>query len=163
MGPDAALKYIPSVYKLCNVDFLPLYSIDSTNMEPRHWLGMAKAIKDNYESYDGFVILHGTDTMSYTGAALSYLIQNSAKPVVITGSQRPVSMEITDAKHNIYDSFLYACDDESHNISIVFDGHVIAGFFIRSAIIPGIPLLKYSRQILRCNPQTRITHTQYLR
>ena len=87
-------------------------SIDSTNMEPRHWLGMAKAIKDNYESYDGFVILHGTDTMSYTGAALSYLIQNSAKPVVITGSQRPVSMEITDAKHNIYDSFLYACDDQ---------------------------------------------------
>lgn len=79
MGPDAALKYIPSVYKLCNVDFLPLYSIDSTNMEPRHWLGMAKAIKDNYESYDGFVILHGTDTMSYTGAALSYLIQNSSK------------------------------------------------------------------------------------
>ena len=113
--------------ELCDVDFLPLYSIDSTNMEPRHWLGMAKAIKDNYESYDGFVILHGTDTMSYTGAALSYLIQNSAKPVVITGSQRPVSMEITDAKHNIYDSFLYACDDESHNISIVFDGHVIAG------------------------------------
>ena len=75
MGPDAALKYIPSVYKLCDVDFLPLYSIDSTNMDPRH-----------YESYDGFVILHGTDTMSYTGAALSYLIQNSAKPVVITGS-----------------------------------------------------------------------------
>mgnify|MGYP004666945981 FL=1 len=127
IGPDAALKYIPSVYRLCDVDFLPLYSIDSTNMEPHHWLGMAKAVQNNYGSYDGFVILHGTDTMSYTGAALSYLIQNSAKPIVITGSQRPVSMEITDAKHNIYDSFLYACDDNSHDVSIVFDGHVIAG------------------------------------
>lgn len=127
MGPAAALRLIPSVYNLCNVDFLPLYSIDSTNMQPHHWIGMAKAVQENYDSYDGFVILHGTDTMSYTGAALSYLIQDSAKPIVITGSQRPVSMEITDAKHNIYDSFLYACDDESHGISIVFDGHVIAG------------------------------------
>ena len=69
MGPDAALKYIPSVYKLCDVDFLPLYSIDSTNMEPRHWLGMAKAIKDNYESYDGFVILNSKQrkARSYNG------------------------------------------------------------------------------------------------
>ncbi len=127
LGPLAALKYIPSVYNLCEVDFLPLYSIDSTNMEPRHWTGMADAIKTSYGDYDGFVILHGTDTMAYTGAALSYLVQNSAKPVVITGSQRPVGMEITDAKHNIYDSFLYACDDGSHDVNIVFDGHVIAG------------------------------------
>lgn len=127
IGPDAALKYIPSVHNLCNVEFLSLYNIDSTNMEPRHWLGIADAVHVNYNKYDGFVILHGTDTMSYTAAALSYLIQQSSKPIVITGSQRPVSMEITDAKHNIYDSFIYACDDDSHGINIVFDGHVIAG------------------------------------
>lgn len=131
IGPDAALKYIPSVHNLCNVEFLSLYNIDSTNMEPRHWLGIADAVHVNYNKYDGFVILHGTDTMSYTGAALSYLIQQSSKPIVITGSQRPVSMEITDAKHNIYDSFIYACDDDSHGINIVFDGHVIAGTRVR--------------------------------
>ena len=112
ISPEGALKHVPSVYELCNVDYYPLYSIDSTNMRPEHWIGIAQTIKDNYSGYDGFVVMHGTDTMSYTSAALSYLIQNSSKPIVLTGSQRPVDMEVTDAKHNIYDSFLYACDED---------------------------------------------------
>lgn len=121
------LKFVPSVNELCEVDTVQLFNIDSTNMMPAHWVKIAGAVEENYDRYDGFVILHGTDTMSYTAAALSYLIQNNAKPLVLTGSQRPIDKEITDAKRNLYDSFLYAADSESHGINIIFDGHVICG------------------------------------
>ena len=80
-----------------------------------------------YDAYDGFVIAHGTDTMAYTAAALSYMIQNSTKPIVITGAQKPIDLEITDAKSNLIDSFLYAADAKSQGVQIVFDGKVIAG------------------------------------
>ena len=77
--------------------------------------------------YDGFVITHGTDTMAYTAAALSYLIQYSQKPIVITGSQKSICLKNTDARLNLYNSFLYAADDGSHGVSLVFDGKVILG------------------------------------
>ena len=78
------LENVPSIYNMCEVDVLTLFSIDSTNVYYKHWLKIASTIKENYEKYDGFVICHGTDTMSYTASALSYLIQNSKKPIVIT-------------------------------------------------------------------------------
>ena len=106
LGSQEILQFVPSVYELCAVDTLQLFNIDSTNMMPRHWVKIAAAIEENYDSYDGFIVLHGTDTMSYTAAALSYLIQNSPKPVILTGSQRPIDKEVTDAKRNLYDSFL---------------------------------------------------------
>ncbi|MDL2310986.1 asparaginase, partial [Peptostreptococcaceae bacterium OttesenSCG-928-C18] len=84
-------------------------------------------IEENYDLYDGFVITHGTDTLAYTAAALSYLIQNSRKPIVITGAQKSISNEITDAKLNLVDSITYACCDKSSNVVIVFNGKVIAG------------------------------------
>jgi L-asparaginase len=121
------LTFVPSIRELCEVETLQLFNIDSTNMEPSHWMKIAQAVRSHYDSFDGFVILHGTDTMSYTAAALSYLIQNSPKPIVLTGAQRPIDREITDAKLNLSDSFLYACDDCACGVQIVFDGHVIAG------------------------------------
>ena len=80
------------------MDTIQLLNLDSSNMEPRHWIMMEECIKEHYEDYDGFVIAHGTDTMAYTAAGLSYMIQNSKKPIVITGSQKPINMDITDAK-----------------------------------------------------------------
>lgn len=121
------LTYVPSVFDLCAIDTLQLFNIDSTNMQPGHWVKIADAIYENYEKYDGFVILHGTDTMAYTAAALSYLIQEPGKPIVLTGAQRPIDKEVTDAKLNLYDSFLYAADEASSGVNIVFDGHVICG------------------------------------
>ena len=121
------LSYIPAVEKVCEVEALQVMNIDSTNMTPCHWKKIVKAIEDNYESYDGFVVCHGTDTLAYTAAALSYMIQNSAKPIVVTGSQKPISRDVTDAKTNLLDSFIYASDDASQNVSIVFDGKVICG------------------------------------
>lgn len=124
---EEILKYVPMVKSMCQIDSIQLFNIDSTNILPEHWETIVRTIREKYEQYDGFVILHGTDTMAYTSAALSYMIQNSWKPVVLTGAQRPIDKEITDAKMNLYDSILYACDDESHDVVIVFQGQVIAG------------------------------------
>lgn len=127
ISPDELLGYVPDAKKFCRADTLPLLNIDSTNMQPRHWQMIAKAIEDHYDSYDGFVVCHGTDTMAYTAAALSYMIQNSAKPVVVTGAQKPIDLEITDAKTNLMDSLRFASCDKAYGVSIVFDGKVIAG------------------------------------
>ena len=75
--------------------------IDSSNVEPANWLALAEFIRDNYTRYDGFVVLHGTDTMSYTASALSFLLENLAKPVVFTGSQIPIGVLRTDGRENL--------------------------------------------------------------
>ncbi len=124
---EELLSFVPAVRDLCDVDTLCVCNLDSTNVTPAHWALMACAVADNYEAYDGFVICHGTDTLAYTAAALSYMIQNSKKPIVITGAQKPINMDVTDAITNLYDSFRFACDDGSHNVHIVFDGKVIVG------------------------------------
>ena len=80
LTPAQLLRYVPAVEKLCRVDFLSLFSIDSTNITPAHWLSVAAALRENYDRYDGFVISHGTDTMAYTAAALSYLVQGRKSP-----------------------------------------------------------------------------------
>lgn len=78
--------------------------IDSSDMEPRYWTKMAHIIADHYENYDGFVLLHGTDTMAYTASALSFMLENLGKPVVITGSQLPIGQLRTDGKENLLTS-----------------------------------------------------------
>ncbi len=75
--------------------------IDSSNVSPANWLALAALIRDNYARYDGFVVLHGTDTMSYTASALSFLFENLAKPVVFTGSQIPIGVLRTDGRENL--------------------------------------------------------------
>ena len=124
---DALVKFVPEIFQLCDVDAVQIYNIDSTNVTPKHWVELAKTIKDNYEKYDGFVVCHGTDTMSYTSAMLSYLIQHSPKPIVLTGSQQPIDKEDTDGRINLRDSFLYATSDTASDVVIVFQGKVIAG------------------------------------
>ena len=118
---------VPQIAGLCELDIVQPMNIDSTNMRPCDWLTIRNVIMDAYDDHDGFVILHGTDTMSYTAAALSYLIQNSRKPIVLTGSQQPMGNPFTDAKLNLYQSLLYAIDGRSHDVSIVFGGKAIAG------------------------------------
>lgn len=124
---DELLGYVPDAVQFCHADAVQILNIDSTNMQPEHWLLIASTIEKHYSQYDGFVICHGTDTMAYTAAALSYLIQNSAKPIVITGSQKPIDLEITDAKTNLLDSLRFASCDQAYGVTIVFDGKVIAG------------------------------------
>lgn len=120
-------RSVPEIEGLCELDIVQPMNIDSTNMRPADWLRIAEVIRENYDAHDGFVILHGTDTMSYTAAALSYLIQDSPKPIVLTGSQQPMGNPFTDAKINLYQSLVYAVSDRSRDVSIVFGGHAIAG------------------------------------
>lgn len=127
LSSEDVLSYIPQVEDVCEVDAIQICNIDSTNVTPKHWKLMVRTIEENYKDYGGFVICHGTDTLAYTAAALSYMIQYSSKPIVITGAQKPINMDVTDAKTNLLDSFIYAADDESQDVNIVFDGKVIVG------------------------------------
>jgi len=127
MDIPGILCYVPDILDKYEVGTLPLMNIDSSNMGPQHWLLIAKAIERNYNSYDGFIILHGTDTMAYTAAALSYLCRNLGKPVVLTGAQMPISESTSDGKKNLINSFTYAGFEKAFGVVIVFDGKVIAG------------------------------------
>lgn len=124
---EQILEQAPNISSLCNVSAIQLMNIDSTNMSPYNWLEIVKCIKENYNKYDGFVIAHGTDTLAYTASALSYLIQNPKKPIVLTGSQKSIYLQETDARRNLYDSFLFACDDHAHGVNVVFNSKIITG------------------------------------
>ena len=127
LGSEELMRLVPELKEVCRCDAVQLINLDSTNISPQHWVEMARCVRDHYEDYDGFVITHGTDTMAYTAAALSYLIQNNRKPVVITGAQKSISMRDTDARENLLDAFLYAVDDDACGVHVVFDHMVILG------------------------------------
>ncbi len=119
--------FVPEIAEIALVDVVQAMNIDSSNMRPASWQTIGDALLERYEDYDGFVVLHGTDTMAYTAAALSYLIQDSPRPIVLTGSQQPMGNPFTDARLNLYQSVLYAADPLSRDVSVVFGGAVIAG------------------------------------
>ena len=117
---------VSALTEICEIDCVELLNVDSTNMQPRHWLQIAQCIRQNYDGYDGFVLTHGTDTMAYTAAALSYLIQACPKPIILTGAQRPIGSDTTDSKENLADAFRCAASDLP-GVSIVFNHQVILG------------------------------------
>jgi L-asparaginase len=107
---DQILEEVPDLnrlgYNFQVVTFTP--PIDSSNMTPAIWVKIANTIEHNYSKYDGFVILHGTDTMAYTASALSYMFENLDKPIVLTGSQLPIGILRTDGKENLITSIQIA-------------------------------------------------------
>ena len=123
---EQLLSQVPAISGICGVDCVQLLNLDSTNITPVHWQMMARSVQTRYEEYDGFVITHGTDTMAYTAAALSYLIQGSPKPIVLTGAQKPIGFDSTDSKVNLMDAFRCAAEDLP-GVSIVFNSRVILG------------------------------------
>ena len=126
LDPSQLLARVPDARGFCQVEAIQPLNLDSTNIAPQHWQLLARIIEDHYHCYDGFVLCHGTDTLAYSAAALSYLIQNTRKPIVLTGAQKPIDQEDTDARQNLLDSLRYACSGDS-GVCIVFGGHVIAG------------------------------------
>jgi len=104
------LDRIPELQLLdCNIDTVTFKKpIDSSNMKPEYWVRIAEIIETNYNKFDGFVVLHGSDTMSYTASALSFMLENLAKPVIFTGSQLPIGDLRTDAKENLITSIQVA-------------------------------------------------------
>jgi L-asparaginase len=103
---DKLVEQIPELGQLdCIIHSISFkHPLDSSNMNPTHWVHMADIIEKYYEEYDGFVVLHGSDTMSYTSSALSYMLENLGKPVIFTGSQLPIGDLRTDAKENLITS-----------------------------------------------------------
>lgn len=100
--------------------------LDSSYIGPSHWIEMASIIASNYDSYDGFVVLHGTDTMAYSASCLSFLLQNLRKPVIFTGAQLPIGYRRTDARNNILTALEIASDHDSGmpkvpEVSVYFD------------------------------------------
>ena len=93
--------------------------IDSSDMEPKYWIKLARLISEQYDRYDGFVVLHGTDTMAYTASALSFMLENLGKPVIITGSQLPIGQLRTDGKENLLTSIEIAAARDADGTPIV--------------------------------------------
>ncbi len=102
-------RFIPEALKLAEIDTRVLFSEDSANLQVAHWCAIAEAIALTLDHYDGFVVIHGTDTMAYTAAALSYMLANLPKPVILTGAQRPIAVIRTDAKANLVNALELAC------------------------------------------------------
>ncbi len=119
-------QYIPDIKAVAEIEFVALLSIDSSNISVNHWIQIANVIEANMDKYDGFVIIHGTDTMSYTASALSYMLGNLPKPVVLTGSQRPLSEIRTDAKNNLINAIELATLDIPE-VSVFFDNKLFRG------------------------------------
>ncbi|MFK5947676.1 MAG: asparaginase [Methylococcales bacterium] len=101
--------------------------LDSANMSPVEWLKIAQDIESRYDEFDGFVILHGTDTMAYTASALSFMLEELSKPVVITGSQIPLGQIRSDAKDNIIGALLIAGYHQVPEVSLYFHNHLYRG------------------------------------
>jgi L-asparaginase len=104
-------------YQVVVISFDPI--LDSSNMNMDTWIEMASIIEKNYDEYDGFVILHGSDTMAYTASALSFMLENLAKPVILTGSQLPIGEIRTDAKENLITALEIAAAKDEHGHAIV--------------------------------------------
>lgn len=101
--------------------------IDSSNMDPQHWQQIAEDIKRNYADYDGFIILHGTDTMSYTASALSFMLENLEKPVIVTGSQIPLAELRSDGQINLLNALYIAANYPIPEVSLFFNNKLLRG------------------------------------
>jgi L-asparaginase len=106
-------------------EYQPL--IDSSNMTPSDWQRIADDIKANYDDYDGFVVLHGTDTMAYTSSALSFMFENLSKPVIVTGSQIPLSQLRSDGQVNVLNALYIAANYPISEVSLFFNNKLYRG------------------------------------
>lgn len=118
-------------YTIENIQFNP--PLDSSDMNPKYWMEMARAIEENFDRFDGFVVLHGTDTMAYTASALSFMLENLHKPVIITGSQLPIGEVRTDGEENLITALQIAAATDINDapmvqeVAILFENYLWRG------------------------------------
>ncbi len=135
LDKERIFGYLPELQQLpvniSTVSFDPM--IDSSDVNPEFWMKIVEVVRDNYERFDGFVILHGTDTMAYSASAVSFMLRNLAKPVIFTGSQLPLGVLRSDAKGNVMNAIeIAAAHDEQGNplvpeVSIFFEAFLMRG------------------------------------
>ncbi|MGH1462678.1 MAG: type I asparaginase [Neptuniibacter sp.] len=120
--------HFPPSAKIPEYDVLEITpAIDSANLVPAHWTDMASAIIEHYEKYDGFIVLHGTDTMAYSASALSFILRGVDKPVILTGSQIPLSEPRSDAQDNLSNALIIAAYHPANEVMIFFHGKLLRG------------------------------------
>lgn len=127
---EAMLVMLPELKKYGNIDCYDIMNLDSTNLQPRDWQYIASCIEKYYVQYDGFVITHGTDTLSWTSCALSCMLENLAKPVAVIGSQFTIEEEHTDAKENLNAAFAVASSG-LNGVYAVCGGQIISGLWAK--------------------------------
>lgn len=123
---ERVTKYVPELSEIAEVDFEMIFNMDSSNIQIENWQQLANEISSKINDYDGFVITHGTDAMIYTASALSFMLQNLPKPVILTGSQRPLAEIRTDARSNIINSVDFATCNIPE-VCIFFGTHLYRG------------------------------------
>ncbi|MCI7540060.1 MAG: asparaginase [Veillonellaceae bacterium] len=126
LSGEDILAMVPDLRARCDIDCVQLLQLDSTNLQPEHWIRMARAVAERRTQYDAFVITHGTDTMAYSAAALHYMLENIDCPVVLTGSQLPAGVPGTDAEQNLLTAFHAALGGRA-GVYIAFGGRVMFG------------------------------------
>ena len=126
LSGETMLQYLGGAGLPCRIEVRELMNLDSSNLQPEDWKTMAGAVADACDEYDGFVITHGTDTMAYTAAALHQMLKNLPRPVIITGSQLPLTAEGSDGPRNLRDAFFVACEGVP-GVFVTFHGAVIDG------------------------------------
>jgi L-asparaginase len=122
---DRPELHSPEVPELSICEYEPL--LDSANARPSDWLRIARDLSQHRAHYDGFVVLHGTDTMAYTASALAFLLRGLGKPVVVTGSQIPLGVLRSDGRQNLMTSLLVAARDDVREVCLVFGAHILRG------------------------------------
>lgn len=121
------LGTVPEVLQYADVHICPLLNKDSSNMLPQDWITIARAVFEQQRLYDGIVILHGTDTMAYSAAAVSFMTMGISIPVVFTGAQRPLALSDSDAPRNLRDAVCAACSCPFPGVFVMFAGHLLNG------------------------------------
>jgi L-asparaginase len=124
--PDALIGRFPALKSLCRIESHPVMSVDSANLEPEDWPRIASAAYEGLSGFDGIVVTHGTHTLAYTACALSFMLRDLDRPVILTGSQLPIDEEGTDVERNLTDSFLTACEALA-GVFVVFHGRIMRG------------------------------------
>lgn len=123
---EVLLGEMPELSKIAEIDIRNVFFEDSSDINRNHWKELSEQIDGNFKDYDGFVILHGTDTMAYTASALSFALQNITKPVILTGSQVPMSNIRSDARRNLVNSIELATQN-IQEVAICFNDHLFRG------------------------------------
>ena len=128
--------YAPNIFDIANVEVQILFNKDSSNIEPKDWVVIARKLNAQMNDFDGFVITHGTDTMAFTASALSFMLTNLPKTVILTGSQRPLSDLRSDAPRNLTNAVEIATQNAVKEVCIFFDSTLIRGNRAKKISIP---------------------------
>lgn len=123
---NMAQQKIPQLREIAEITSMPVFFEDSSELNPLHWKSIADTIANHYDTYDGFLILHGTDTMAYTASALSFAFQGLSKPVILTGSQVPISNIRSDALRNLVNA-VEMCTIPFFDVCICFNDRLYRG------------------------------------